>query len=648
MTFEPFGPPAQAPPPEVPGYVVHEILGFGSHGEVWLGEDVVSGERVALKIGRPPDGELADGDALERELALLSRIVDDHVVGLRGVVRLADGGHALVLEYAAGGNLGTLVVARGALEPAEVTTLLVPLGQALERLHGRGLVHGDLSPGNVLLAGDGRPLLSDLGVSRVLGARQATPPGTPGFADPALARGVDPRSSDVWGLAAIGWFALTGRPPGEVYDGPARLEAPALTRLLAEVLGADPPERPSPGELAHRAWSAVPPAPIRLVTTSGPADESTWRTLRSPSPPPLPEPVEPPASRRLRRRPSTPPSAGPPEDAAGPAPGWPQGTPVAGPAPARGPRTGVAAAMTAASARPRPAPPPVRRRRPPDAAGGRRSPDAAARRPSDDAAARRPSDDAAGRPSDGAAARYPSGGAAGRPSDGAAGRYPPDAAAGPPLRPRLASHDNAGGAGRPRPPSRDGAERPMRPRPPSGDGAGRPRRLRRGVVVAALVLTVAAAGGTAVRLSTTSTPPAGSGAERVRTASREVGPPDPAAALRAIARARAQAFASASTAHLAAADEPGSAAMAADAAVVRALADRGWRLAGVTYAVGDVRVVRHGAGTATVVSRVTTSAHRRVTAGGTVLSHVPAEGPRQVTLTLVAVPGSGWRVRAVS
>jgi hypothetical protein len=167
--------------------------------------------------------------------------------------------------------------------------------------------------------------------------------------------------------------------------------------------------------------------------------------------------------------------------------------------------------------------------------------------------------------------------------------------------------------------------------------------------VAALVLTVAAAGGTAVRLSTTPPPGGGSGADRVRTASGDAGrPPNPAAALPAIARARAQAFASASTAPLTAADEPGSAAMAADRAVVRALADRGWRLAGVTYAVSDVRVVRHDARTATVVSRVTTSAHRRVTSGGTLVSRVAAEGPRQVTLTLVALPGVGWRVRAVS
>ena len=182
--------------PAVPGYATHTLLGFGSHGEVWLGEDLVSGERVALKIGRPP-GAGPPGDAAEalaHEVALLSRLADEHVVRLHRVVETADGGHALVLEYAAGGNLGTLVVARGPLDPGEVSTLVVPLAQTLERLHARGLVHGDLSPGNVLLAADGRPLLSDLGVSRVLGTRTGAEHGTPGFTDPALGRGVDPRA----------------------------------------------------------------------------------------------------------------------------------------------------------------------------------------------------------------------------------------------------------------------------------------------------------------------------------------------------------------------------------------------------------------------------------------------------------------------
>jgi hypothetical protein len=141
--------------------------------------------------------------------------------------------------------------------------------------------------------------------------------------------------------------------------------------------------------------------------------------------------------------------------------------------------------------------------------------------------------------------------------------------------------------------------------------------------------------------------------DRVPRPSQPPAPPQPhaaelASAVDAIGRARAQAFAAASPQALAAADEAGSPAMAYDTAVVRGLTERGWRLSGVAYAVRDLRVVNRAPGAATVSAAVTTSAHRRVTAAGAVVAEVPAEGPRTVTLTLVEIPGAGWRVRAVS
>jgi hypothetical protein len=528
------GPPAR---PDVPGFTVRTLLGFGSHGEVWLGEDVVSGEAFALKIGRPPgsgppgtrDGGASGGrgdpcdpggdpgepdaaEALAREVALLARIDDPHVVRLHRVVRLHAGGHALVLEHAGGGNLGALVAARGALDPAEVTTLVVPLAQALERLHARGLAHGDLSPGNVLFAADGRPMLSDLGVSRLLGITGPGPHGTPGFVDPALGRGVDPRAGDVWSLAALGWFALTGRPPGPGVRPPVALEAPALTRLLSEVLGADPAERPAAGELANRAWDAVRPAPIRLLPGTGPAADADAF-----------------ASRTTRRVP-------PPGD-------LPRATPV------------------------------------PPSTSGRR---AVRRRDVDRGAS-----------------------------------------------PRTAARP----------------VRASRARAPAARSARAPRLT--GAAVAAAVLL--AGGGAAAWAVDRASQGAEAASERVRTAAgpghaaREL-----AAVLHTIGRARAAAFATASTAPLAGADERGSPAMAADERLVRDLAARRWRLTGVRYAVTDLRVVHRDARAATVTAWVTTSEHRRTTSDGHLVGHVAAEGPRRVTLTLVAVPGTGWRVRSVS
>ena len=228
----------------MPGLRLERILGRGGHAEVWEAVDVGSGERVAVKLRRAPAAarsgsgprprdrgrdDAAGGGVpeaaqrLAHEIALLRRIDHPHVVRLRRVLDLPDGSRAMVLDHAAGGSLAALVRSRGRLRPGEVSTLLIALARALADLHGRGLVHGDLSPGNVLFTGDGRPLLSDLGLASVLGADpQEATWGTPGFVDPAPLPAGDP-ARDVWGLGAVAWFALTGRPPaGPLDDDPDR------------------------------------------------------------------------------------------------------------------------------------------------------------------------------------------------------------------------------------------------------------------------------------------------------------------------------------------------------------------------------------------------------------------------------------------
>jgi serine/threonine protein kinase len=629
---------AQVPlAPHVPGLRLDRALGRGAHGEVWAAVDLGSGEQVAVKLRRtavpPGRGAVSGGrspvvatEAAERlacEIALLRRIDHPHVVRLRRVLDLADGSRAMVLDHAAGGSLAELVRARGPLRPAEVVTLLVALARALADLHAGGVVHGDLAPGNVLFTQDGRPLLSDLGLGSVLGVdpRSATW-ATPGFDDPAGLPAGDP-ARDVWGLGAVAWFALTGRPPadmlvddldqvggggpspasagsaahagsdpnrpapnravpvGEVLRAKAAVRRAALFRLLRDCLAEEPARRPPAVEVARQAWWAVPPAPIRLTARE-----------------PLSHVRQPSDSSALLDRSAT-----------APVPGVTQV-----PGPWSVPRT-------------------------------------TAPRPDDD-----PDDDPDGDPDD-----DPDGD-----PDDDSGRDPFFDIT---RRVREQAARPDGGV-----PARSAGPWWLRSR-------GRLPNRRPSVLLAGVV-TVAALGAavfqTRVWMPWSAGLRPGSGA----TASSGPAPSGPvisggawsglgavadassgaafcapalpsagelASAVCELARGRAAAFATASTAPLALADEPGSAAMAADTGLVRRLQERGLRLQGVFFAVTQVRLVARASGSVTVAASVATSGHRQVRTDGTVVAQIPATASRPVQLVLVrSSVAAGWRVRSLT
>ncbi|MDP9239236.1 MAG: serine/threonine protein kinase [Actinomycetota bacterium] len=236
---------------EVPAYVAEELLGFGGSGEVWRARAAMTGEVVALKrlrAGRDP----AERDRLRWEAALLAAFEHPHVVRLHGVLSTA-GGPVLVLDYAEGGSLAALVSQRGPCSAAELSGLLAPIAGALAAAHDVGLVHGDLSAGNILLGAGGQALLADLGTARLVGECGGVVRGTAGFIDPAVRAGAPPGpASDVYGLAAVAVFALTG--DSGLVDPAAALSGLALpepmARVLRAALQADPAARPCAAGLA--------------------------------------------------------------------------------------------------------------------------------------------------------------------------------------------------------------------------------------------------------------------------------------------------------------------------------------------------------------------------------------------------------------
>jgi hypothetical protein len=269
---------------KLPGYVAQELLGYGSSGEVWRGHAVSSGAPVALK--RLPVGDVAQGQAARSEAALLSTLDHPHLIRLHELVPAGDA-VVLVLDLAAGGSLADLLTRRGRLTPGEVITALAPIGAALAYAHNEGVVHGDVTPANVLFTEDGLPLLADLGVARIVG--DAAPArSTPAYVDPSVAAGCVPGApSDVFMLAAVGVHALTGSPlwtgttpadmiaraaAGDLGDLTTRLAAlpPALAALLARALSVEPHLRCSAAEFALDLRDCGEPAPLELAAGGRP------------------------------------------------------------------------------------------------------------------------------------------------------------------------------------------------------------------------------------------------------------------------------------------------------------------------------------------------------------------------------------------
>ena len=301
--------------PVVPGYTLEARLGRGGSGEVWRAVPRRGGPPVAVKV-------LVAGDPERqaREAALLGALDHPHLVRLLEVVHQPQRGGAprvaLVLELLAGGSLAALLARRGRLRPGEVVTTIAPVAAALAHAHGNGVVHGDLSPGNIVFTAEGRPVLTDLGVARVLGETAAGEV-TPAYVDPTVARGGAPGpASDVFGVAAAAFHALTGiapwnaATPGDTLsvaaDGLlpdlAELAPAAPAELVAVInrgLSADPHDRGSAAAFALDLRHACRPEPVRLpqdgvpdaelgLTGRGPRTELTHQVPgRQPRPAPL-------------------------------------------------------------------------------------------------------------------------------------------------------------------------------------------------------------------------------------------------------------------------------------------------------------------------------------------------------------------------
>jgi serine/threonine-protein kinase len=281
-------------------YTVHQILGRGSAGTVWLGEGPEG--PVAVKLLREDlasDQELV-GRFVQERTALLS-LDHPHVVGVRDLV--VDGSDlALVMDLVRGTDLRTRLDRERRLAPEAAVAIAADVADGLAAAHSAGIVHRDVKPENVLLdmqgplgpAGAHPALLTDFGIARLVDSpsrdRATRIIGTPDYLAPEIIEGLPPRASvDIYALATVLYELLAGFTPfGGGHPGAVlrrhvtEIVAPLpgipdeLWQLIVQCLAKAPASRLRAAELAGRLREVLPGlAGIPPLDVDEPDAEST-------------------------------------------------------------------------------------------------------------------------------------------------------------------------------------------------------------------------------------------------------------------------------------------------------------------------------------------------------------------------------------
>ncbi|MEU5866346.1 serine/threonine-protein kinase [Nonomuraea sp. NPDC047529] len=284
-------------------YELLEPIGKGGMGIVWRAHDELLDRTVAVKEVRYA---AALGDEVQllnrrtmREARAAARFEHPNVIVVHDVIE-EDGRPWIVMQLVQSRSLGAVIKQEGPLSPERVAGIGIAVLDALHRAHESGVLHRDVKPENVLLADDGRVVLTDFGIATLETETQLTVTGlagTPAFIAPERLKGLPARrESDLWSLGATLYTAVEGRSPHERGMALATMHAvltdepdPAthagpLAAVISGLLVKEPVQRLSYEEAARM---------LREAATASSAPE----TRRFPSrklrvPPPAPAPVE--------------------------------------------------------------------------------------------------------------------------------------------------------------------------------------------------------------------------------------------------------------------------------------------------------------------------------------------------------------------
>jgi pimeloyl-ACP methyl ester carboxylesterase len=245
-------------------YRIVDKVGEGGMGVVYRAHDTVLERDVALKfILHGPSLDSEQGSRLRREARALAALNHPNIVTIYEIGD-ADGGPFLALEWVGGGSLADMA-GSGPLPVHTFVRVAGATADALAAAHGRGIVHRDVKPANVLLTEDGRVKLADFGLARFSEADDVTRSsglwGTVAYMSPEQLRGEMPGpAGDVFAFGVMAYEMLAGKRPFQgaghagliaaILDGrhtpllEARADVPgALAAIVERCLVSDPAQR---------------------------------------------------------------------------------------------------------------------------------------------------------------------------------------------------------------------------------------------------------------------------------------------------------------------------------------------------------------------------------------------------------------------
>ncbi|MFD3542913.1 protein kinase [Streptomyces sp. NPDC058662] len=282
-------------------YRLGEVLGKGGMGTVWRAEDETLGRTVAVKELRFGHG--VDEDEKRRlitrtlrEAKAIARIRSGGAVTVYDVVD-EDGRPWIVMELIEGPSLAEFIRENGPLTPRRAAEVGLAVLDVLRAAHGQGILHRDVKPSNVLIAGNGRVVLTDFGIAQVEGDPSVTSTGmlvgAPSYISPERARGYKPGPpADMWSLGGLLYASVEGVPPYDKGSALATLtavmtepvdppkNAGPLTEVIYGLLAKDPAERLD--DVRARAMLAAvldAPEPVTAPVPAPAADETRQISL---------------------------------------------------------------------------------------------------------------------------------------------------------------------------------------------------------------------------------------------------------------------------------------------------------------------------------------------------------------------------------